>query len=335
MLITQPEEISAYLPTSLDIRPESLMLLTEDAEENYLVPVLGRNLYNKVGEIYDQLLAEHGSVLPESIAKADETTEIRLVRLCQMPILYFALANSTGLLSVTVNEMGFSQASTSGLDTADNKSIERFERDAYFKARRGIDRLLVFLEEDARSEMPLFAGEWKESTYFYQQGDLLITTATEMNRFLNIDSSRERFIGMLPDIRYCQDTYLTPAIGDELMEVFVQSCTDSSVLPLPAKPAAVWRKAIDYLRMALAIYVENRRPEKQRRYSENEAGMALARSKEYISAHQDDFGDWIKSSPLYAPPKESGEALPPEPKFDNSDPNNAIFVMFPKGLNRH
>ena len=335
MLITQREEISAYLPTSVDVTPESLLLLTEDAEENYLVPVLGRNLYNKVGEIYEEVIGQHGNILPASIPKSEETPEIRLVRLCQMPVLYFALANSTGLLSVNLNESGFNQSSTEGYDAADLKSVERFERDAYFKARRGIDRLLIFLEEDARSDSPLFADLWKESIYFYQQGDLLLTTATEMNRFLNIDSSREKFIALLPDLRYCQDTYLTPAIGDELMEVLIRSCTDSSVLPLPAKPASVWRKAVNYLRMALAIYVENRRPEKQRRYSENEASMSLSRAKQYISDHQDDFGEWITNSPLYTPTRKTDGTEKEVPKFDFDDPTNAVSFPFGMGLNRH
>lgn len=349
MLITQTEEITAYLPTSVLENPMNLLSLTEDAEENYLVPVLGRTLYNKVEEIYEQLLGEGGGVLPALVAKKDETPEVVLVRLCQMPVIYFALANSTGLLSISLNDMGFNQASTGNFDAADIKSIERFERDAYFKARRGIDRLLIFLEEDARSKTPLFDKLWRESNYFYLQGDLLITTAIELNRFLNIDASREKFISLLPDIRYCQDTYLAPAIGDELIEAIVRSCTDATIIPtnpesVPTdtsivstseQAARTWRKATDYLRMSLAIYVENRRPEKQRRYSENEAGMSLARAKEYITKHQNDFGEWIKTSPLYTPPKDAAAIKPMEPMFDCDDPSNAISIPFRYGLNRH
>lgn len=335
MLITQPEEISAYLPTSIDENAESLLTFTEDAEENYLVPILGRSLYNKVGEIYDRLLGKHGSILSAAIPKKDETPEVRIIRLCQMPVLYFALANSTGLLSLNLNEMGFHQSSTDGLDPADGKTVERFERAAYFNARRGIDRLLIFLEEDACSETPLFSSLWKESSYFYRQGDLLITTAIEMNRYLNIDSRREKFIAMLPDIRYCQDTYLSPAVGEELLEALIRSCTDSTIIPLPERSAAVWRKAIDYLRMALAMYVENRLTEKQRRYSENEAGMALARAKEYIYKHQTAFGDWIKESPLYTPPRQTTNTEDEKTKFNYENQGNAIFVPFGKGINRH
>lgn len=379
MLITQIEEIQAYLPTSVYNEPEGLLSLTEDAEENYLLPILGRDLYNKVEETYQSLSAEYGGVLPSQIAKSDVTPEVRLVRLCQMPVIYFALANSTGLLAVSLNGGGgFNQVGTEGYDPASDKNISRFERDAYFKARRGIDRLLVFLEEDARSESPAFAGLWKRSGYFYLHGDLLFSTALDMNRFLNIDASREKFISLLPDIRYCQDNYIAPEVGEELLDAFIASATDGTILspssPDDANPPEdpgteggsgqppvtepqpdgtgqggavdpkVWRKAIDLLKMALAMFVENRRPEKQRRYSENEAMLSLRRAVNYIASHADSFGPYIKTSPLYREPdtsadvpSEGGVSSDSAPSaFDYDDPGNAIYV-FGRGsaLNRH
>ncbi len=375
MLITQIEEIQAYLPTSVYDNPTGLLSLTEDAEENYLLPILGRDLYNKVEENYQSLLTDHGGVLPAQIKKEDVTPEVRLIRLCQMPIIYFALANSTGLLSVSLNGGGgFNQVGTEGYDPASDKSISRFERDAYFKARRGIDRLLIFLEEDARSSSSVFSEWWKKSEYFYLHGDLLFSTALDMSRFLNIESSREKFISLLPDIRYCQDNYIAPEVGDDLLEAFIASATDGTILS-PVKPEEpdtpeggegeqpegeepvrtdivgqdggvnprTWRKAIDYLKMSLAMFVENRRPEKQRRYSENEAMLSLRRAVNYISSHAEDFGPYVKSSPFYQESDEESIASESQnantnnqEAFDYEDPDNAIYV-FGRGsaLNRH
>lgn len=337
MILTQIEEIRAYLPTSVYSDPTGLLSLTEDAEENYLVPILGRPLYNEVEKIYKRLISDFGSVLPQSVSGNDLKLEVRLIRLCQMPVIYFALANSAGILSVSLNGGGgFNQVSTGGYEPADDKSISRFERDAFFKARRGIDRLLIFLEEDARSEKPEFSGLWKESDYFYLQGDLLFTTAIEFNRFLNIDNSREKFIALLPDLRYCQDTYLAPVVGEEFLDTLVGFCTAPSIVSdEETMDPNVWRKAIDYLRMALAIYVENRLPEKKRRYSENEAVLSLKRATEYLSKNQGAFGEYIKKSPIYKPEE---AILPVEeevPRFDYSNPDNAIFVFGRGCVNRH
>lgn len=335
MIITQLEEIRAYLPASVYDNPQGLLSLIEDAEENYLVPILGRSLYNSVEEIYNKQIDTIGSVLQQDVPSDKLTSEIRLIRLCQMPVIYFALANSTGILSVSLNGGGFNQVSTEGYESADEKSISRFERDAFFKARRGIDRLLIFLEEDARKEKPEFSELWKLSNYFYLQGDLLFTTAIELNRFLNIDESREKFISLLPDIRYCQETYLSPVVGEDFLETLVESCTNPSISTGDGINQKVWRKTIDYLRMALAIYVENRRPEKQRRYSENEAILSLKRASDYIVQNEDAYGDYIKMSPLYKPGKATDVVTEEVELFDYTDPDNAIFVFGRGGINRH
>lgn len=333
MLVTTPEEIKAYLPTSVHEVSDSFLVMMDDTEETYLVPILGRKLYKEIVSKYKSFMIENGSILPPQLSDEKVTLEVQLMRLCQMPVVYFTLANTTGLLSVSLNDGGgYNRVETEGYEAADDKAINRFERDAYFKARRGIDRLLIFLEEDARSGSPVFATLWKESTYFYKQGDLLFTTAVEFDRFLSIGQSREKFITLLPDIRYCQDNYLVPEIGEKLIMAFVGMATGE--IEIPVGQDGVWRKAADYLKMSLAIWVENRKPEKQRRYSENEAVLSLARAKSYITSHQESFGEYIRESPLYKEKKPVSEPSVQEEFFDNQNPGNAIYV-FGRGINRH
>ena len=349
MIVTSNDELRAYLPSSVYQEDSSLLTLMEETEENVLVPILGRSLYDMVCELYQEFVEQYGGVTALSIQGKDVTPEVALVRLCQSPVVYMTLARSTGILNVNLNEGGgMNQLTTTGFDRPDKDAINRFERDAFFKGRRGIDRLLLFLEEDAQSDAPKFVQEWRKSRYFYKQGDLLFTTAIEMNRFLDIDESREKFISMLPDIRYCQNVYISPAIGDELLEALVDWCTGKhpgGAVPLegeaqrnPDAYEEVWRKAVDRLRMALALYVEARRPEKQRRYSENEASLALHKAKEYIAQHQEVFGDAILSSPIYVPPVEETTAPTPAQTyvpFDDSNPDNAIMVFRPGYPLRH
>lgn len=342
MIVTTTEEIRAYVPTSVYSGDQSLLTLMEDTEENILLPILGRELYEKVCEEYDKCKDSYGGVTAAFVSKENVTPEIRLIQACQLPVVYLTLANSTGILTVSLNDGGgLNQVYTDGYDKADEKSVSRFERDAYFKGRRGVDRLLIFLEEDARSQQPLFADLWRKSRYFYLQGDLLFTTAIEMNRYLDIGESREKFIALAPDIRYCQNAYIAPEIGEELTESLVKWCTrslDSDLFTGENKDVvnAVWGKAVDKLRMTLALYVESRRPEKQRKYSENEAAYSMTQARKYIAGHQDDFGDFIKDSPLYVPPlTETTEQEKQPPLFDYDNPDNAIFVMRPQAFNRH
>lgn len=342
MLVTTTDEIRAYVPTSVYSGDQSLLTLIEETEENILVPILGRELYDKVCEEYEKTVEEKGGVTAAYISREEVTPQIQLIRLCQSPVVYISLANSTGILTVSLNDGGgLNQVYTEGYDKADKESVSRFERDAYFKGRRGVDRLLLFLEDDARKETPDFADLWRKSRYFYLQGDLLFTTAIEMNRFLDIGESREKFISMLPDIRYCQDVYIAPEIGEELTDALVKWCTRSLDSDLftgegSEQVNAVWQKAVDRLRMALALFVESRRPEKQRRYSESEAMLSLVQAKKYIATNQDSFGEFIESSPLYVPPvkKEEKKEMCKE-LFDYDNPDNALFVLRPQAYNRH
>ena len=340
MIVTNTEELNAYLPSSVYQYNDSLLTLMLKTEENVLVPILGRKLYDRVCGIYEQLLQNFGGVTASFIQGADVTSDVRMVRLCQPVVIYMTLARNTGLLNVSLNEGGgMNQLTTNGFERPDKESINRFERDAFFNGRRGIDDLLVFLEEDARSEEPLYAEDWRTSRYFYKQGDMLFTTAIEMNRYLNIDESREKYISMLSDIRYCQNAYIAPAIGEDLFTAFTDFCSGKKNpdTELTEDRRKIWWKAIGKLRMALALYVEARRPEKQRRYSENEASLAIHQAKEYISRHQDAFGDAILDSPIYTPPPQAKpETVPDNYKpYDDSDPTNAIMVLRPGFPNRH
>lgn len=347
MIVTNADEIRAYLPTSVYSGDDSLLTLMEETEDSVLVPILGEKLHEKVCEDYESAMEEYGGVAPQFIGKDNLTPEIRLIRHCQLPVIYLTLANSTGILSVNLNEGGgMNQSYTEMFDKADKDAVGRFERDAWFKGHRGIDRLLLFLEKDARSAEPKFADLWKESRYFYLQGDLLFTTAECMNRYLDIGGSREKFITLLPDIRYCQNMYIVPEIGEELTEAIVEWCTGKVKLSSPEEPAGnpervadIWRKAADGLRMALALYVESRRPEKQRKYSENEAMLSLVRARKFIAASQDAFLPYIETSPVYVPPAgeagDSGSGSGNPELFDYDSPDNSIFVFRPTAYNRH
>lgn len=373
MFITNIDEIKAYLPTTVWQNPGGLFSLLDDTEETYLVPLLGRPLFNYLQAEYKRLTAlgailpkdedtyfgsltssgEGGGVVDDGILSEKKQETVRILRICQAIDIYMTLANNSGILNVSINSGGgMNSVATDGYDHADKDAINRFEKDAYMKAHRAIDRLLVALEEDARSlpveedtttaeQPPYFSHLWKQSRYFYLQHDTLFTTAAEFNRYVNVDRSREVFITLQADIRYCQDTYLCPEIGTELIEVLVDSLTDPSLLPAEKKDLRVWKNAIMRLRTALALYTEARNEKLARKQSRNEADLSLARAKEFIARHQESFGDYILDSPLYTPPastetdkpQEGENVCPSQPtstqkkKFDPDDPDNAILTL--------
>lgn len=332
MIFTERKEIEVFLPTSVLESSQSILTLAADAEETYLLPVLGRPLFNHVDELYQEVALNDDWYLPKNGKNADPGE--RLIRICQEVVLYMTLANNAGLFSVSMNDAGLNTPSSQGYEEADEKRIDRFVKDAFKKGHRAIDRLLLFLEEDATSDKPKFSELWKKSKYFYRNHDTLFTTAVEFDRYVSIDESREWFVKLLPDVRFCQDTFLAPQVGYGLMEALVAFLT--SPVQLEEKDARIWKTSIQKLRQSLALYTEARNEKLRRKTSRGEADLSLERAKDYIRNHQSAFGMAMEDSPLYN--KElMGDAVPEDslqehPKsvlnYDPDDENNAVHALF-------
>ena len=334
MLLTERKEIDIFLPTSVLESAESLLTLAADAEESYLLPVLGRPLFNHVNELYRDVALDDEWALPKN--NEDVPASHKLIRLCQEVVVYMTLANNAGLFSVSLNDAGLNTPSSQGYEEADEKRIDRFVKDAFKKGHRAIDRLLVFLEEDAQGEEPVFTEYWKRSKYFYRNHDTLFTTALEFDRYVSIDESREWFVKLLPDIRFCQDTFLCPQVGYGLMDALIAWQTEADTLD--EKTSRVWRTAVQKLRQSLALYAENRNEKLRRKNSRAEADLSLERAKEYIRYNQAAFGDAIVDSPLYdeqlakkdAPvdSEPSDNRQPVVLNYDPDDSDNAVHSLF-------
>lgn len=332
MLLTERKELEIFLPTSVQESAQSILTLAADSEETYLLPVLGRPLFNHVNELYQEVPLDEDWYTPKNIKGAPAGH--KLIRICQEVVVYMTLANNAGLFSVSMNDAGLNTPSSQGYEEADEKRIDRFVKDAFKKGHRAIDRLLLFLEEDATSEEPEFAEHWKKSKYFYRNNETLFTTAVDFDRYVSIDESREWFVKLLPDIRFCQDTYLAPQIGYDLMDALIGSLTSPS--SLEKKDLNVWNTAIQKLKQALALYAENRNEKLRRKTSRGEADLSLERAKDYIRNHQSSFGKVMIDSPLYDKTIMGDLDTTDTPKvcqkpvynYNTDDDGNAVHALF-------
>lgn len=360
MLLRETKELESYLPTSKWRNANALLSYVEEEEQNAVIPILGEELFGELVNTYEKMSGEFGGVTPDILPAQYADLSVRLIRLCQKIQLYLALANNAGLLAVSFNQGGgFNVVSSDNYDPADKESLNRMERDAFRKAHRNVDALLAELERDAKRETPQYAELWKQSDYFYFKAGLLISRADILQNYLNIQGSRERYIELVPDLRYAQSTYLTPALGRELMQAFVERNT--RLIPVP--PAASeeedeekaeqmhewakvqrmrWLEAEDLLRAAMSCYTEHRNTKLRRPDSLTDADMSLARAVAVMREHTEYFMPYIQSAPFYEEPAQGGsEQQADDPRcicgepahFDPCDPNNAITVLRP-GLRR-
>ncbi|MGN0091279.1 MAG: DUF6712 family protein [Alloprevotella sp.] len=364
MLLIENKEIDSYLPTSKWRNANDLLSYVEEEEQNVVIPILGESLFNELVSRYEEMVGRYGGVTTNLLPSEHVDEHIRMIRYCQKIQLFMALANNVGLMAVSFNQGGgFNMASSDNYDSADKETLNRLERDAFRKAHRNIETMLYELERDAKKPEPLFAEMWRESDYFYFKAGVLISRADVLNNYLNIGNSRERYIELLPDLRYAQNTYLCPELGSELMQAFVDRNTQ--VIPMQPKTEAseeeetageggeeptpqhtpewlqrqrmLWAKAEDALRASLACYAEYRNVKMRRPESLENAEMSRAQAVKLIRDNQEYFMPYVATSPFYVEPDKEEEKQPENPRcicgepsrFDPCDPGNAITVLNP------
>lgn len=233
MIISTVTELDHLLPPNVSSRTERLFALIEQTERSQLIPVLGDELYNQVEQAYQEIVSghavdadEHPIAGPEDLCPSIQPRQLtpmqQLIRLLQVPLVYLTLSNNAALLSVSLNDSGLNMVSAEGYDSVRKEDREAFSRDCYMNAHKGMEQVLLFLERDAQSSSPVFLKHWMHATGFFLHNGLLLRTASEFSRYVNINDSRETFIKLLPDIHNMQQNRLRPELGDLLMNAFVQ-----------------------------------------------------------------------------------------------------------------
>lgn len=271
--------------------------------------------YADVTDRMNAIQAGHRGYIAPCVPTDDEVDEvseddmmtIRLLRICQQIEFYKMLSHKSGLLAVSFNAGGgMNRVSADGYEPADDKDIERARKDAFMSAERAVDSLLLFLEADAKGKK-LFTELWQKADAYYLHKDLLLQTARELNQFLDINGERWAYVKLVRDIRFCQNSYLKPAIGAGLLKAVVDYAnngmdSDSS----GSSTSEVYDELLLQLRTALAFFVESRRQELApareklaRRDSMTDARQALAMACQWIEQNLDALGDAAVDSPIY------------------------------------
>lgn len=348
MLLSTPNELRFYLPTHVIESLDSLQMFIESSERNFLLEKIGAPLYNRLLEEYEGIYDKDAlrQTTPGAL-----TPWMRLILLCQCPVAFDMLYRAADVSGISVNESGLNIATADNYDGADKDSIQRYKSRLNVEAHRGIDTLLVALEEWAK-EVGALAEDaelteeqkakqeiislWKQSKYFYLIDGLFINTARKFNEFIDIYENREKFIQLLPDLRYCQDITIRLELGDELTDDLLEKMRNNTANKAEAR-------TVINLQRTLALHVEARNAMFKRKEAKDEAIFNMKLTLDYIRKNQGEFDEKaIKAAPFYEEPASVEEEPAPEepgmiskladyttPKpqtWKNNKRGNAIFV---------
>lgn len=83
---------------------------------------------------------------------------------------------------------------------------------------------------------------WQESKYYYYHKNLLFPTCESLYPFLDIRDNRDKFIRLIPDMRFIQSEYLEEAFGEDFIHRLLQASEDDKMLDKARQLVAAYLK---------------------------------------------------------------------------------------------
>ena len=240
MLITNIQELRLASPAHALDSIDGLVGFIDNSEHDFLEDKLGTPLYDALCQWYDQNRTVRSSV-------ADYQTGYwnRLLLLAQRCVAFDALGRAIGMQAISVNNAGINVSVADDYPKADDKAMQTYRDTCTKEAHAALNQLLRQLEQWCKEQphpQPLSEGEgsedserseivalWRQSRYYYLAAALLIPSCEVLQSYLNIYDSREKFIQLLPDLRFIQEEIIANSIGEDLLKVVIDFARDGKL----------------------------------------------------------------------------------------------------------
>lgn len=242
MILSTTKELRLHIPSNAIDEISSLQGILDNSEKDFLRDKLGDSLYNRLCEYY-QTVSPDDFYMAVSNGEHTQQPWMQLLLMAQRMVTYDAMSRFAYTQALSINGTGINVASSDDYGTASkdllDKGVQGYKREAMVS----LNQMLVMLEGWAKKmatpaaiadadtiEQPTEPKDeqhkaieeisllWQESQYYYLHHDLLIATCADLQHYLDIYESREKFIRLLPDLHFIQDEYISEAIGEDTVQ---------------------------------------------------------------------------------------------------------------------
>lgn len=243
MILSTIKELRLHIPSNAIDEISSLQGILDNSEKDFMRDKLGDSLYHRLCEYY-QTVSPDDFYMAVSNGEHTQQPWMQLLLMAQRMVTYDAMSRFAYTQALSINGTGINVASSDDYGTASkdllDKGVQGYKREAMVS----LNQMLVMLEGWARKmATPAAIAEadstdqpttepkdeqhkaieeisllWQESQYYYAHHDLLIATCADLQQYLDIYESREKFIRLLPDLHFIQDEYISEAIGEDTVQ---------------------------------------------------------------------------------------------------------------------
>ena len=349
MILSTTKELRLHIPSNAIDEISSLQGILDNSEKDFLRDKLGDSLYNRLCEYY-QTISPDDFFMAVSNGEHSKQPWMQLLLMAQRMVTYDAMSRFAYTQALSINGAGINMASSDDYGTASkdllDKSVQGYKREAMVS----LNQLLVMLEgwarkmetpapiADADTTEPLptepnaepsptepedeqhkaieeISVLWQESQYYYLHHDLLIATCADLQQYLDIYESREKFIRLLPDLHFIQDEYISEAIGEDTVQRLLHT-EDPNDKPLLRK---VRRLMVAHLEERTTILTID----KARRAAAHNEAISLRASVLRLMEMRKAV-DAVNNTPTDNPSTNTADST--GKGYENNQPDSKIFV---------
>lgn len=199
-LIKTITEIKAVLPRLVSNLSDTSTLPNFDrAEEKYLLPIIGRALYNDIKTKYN--------ATPQTLSTDEQT----LVKQMQLVVSAYALHDELAFTHTKITDTGVRRNNTNAQPAAYNWEYKELKNGLLDAAADGVEVLLSVLMAQA-------PALWTASDEYKEFAKLLIKTGIEFSSIERLQQPLRTYWMMKTVVQDAQQNYISNAIGPDLLE---------------------------------------------------------------------------------------------------------------------
>ena len=279
MIITTIQELRLASPAHALDSIDGLVGFIDNSEHDFLEDKLGTPLYDALCQWYGQ-----NRTVRSSVSDYQTGYWNRLLLLAQRCVAFDALGRAIGMQAISVNNAGINMSIADDYPKADDKAMQTYRDTCTKEAHAALNQLLRQLEQwckipaadddtsaispepsdiddsgstaddtsaispqtsDIEDERSVIVDLWKESRYYYLAAALLIPSCEVLQSYLNIYDSREKFIQLLPDLRFIQEEIIANSIGEDLLKIVIDFARDGKLPEATAQTSDVSHQTSD------------------------------------------------------------------------------------------
>lgn len=274
MILFTNQELRLHLPSNAVDEVANLQGMLDNSEKDFLKPRLGASLYDRLCKYYASI--EPGDFCDTVInGNYTDSPWSELLLYAQRMIVNDAMAQNIEKQALSVNGSGINVASSNDFAVATKDQIAQGKESYRQSAMTSLNNMLSLLEGWAKEvNTPMLiegAGDgvegtnsenndateaateqhqaieeivtlWQESKYYYYHKDLLFPTCESLQPYLDIYGNRDKFVRLIPDMRFIQSEYLEEAFGEDFIPRLLQASEDDKMLKKARQLVAAYLK---------------------------------------------------------------------------------------------